>query len=434
MQAGNRPADVQRGSATQLPHEANFFDAVITDPPYYDNVPYADISDFFYVWLKRSVGSIFPQHFGSRNTPKKSEAIADVHRHGGDSDLATAAYESMIESSFSEAHRVLKPEGILIVVYAHKTTLGWSTLVDALRRSGFTVTEAWPLDTEMKSRLRGMSSSALASSIFLVARKRSDAHRIASYESAVRPQLEAIVQERIATLWEQGITGADLVIAAVGAGLRAFTTFERVEYANGEEVGAERFLSEVEGAVLDAMLKQIAGKVARGVTAVDPPSRFYVLWRYVYRATAIDAGEAIVFTYGQHVELDGQAGLSSGRCPLLEKKKNTYQLRNFSERGNDEKLGLPSDDGDPAPLIDVLHRVLWLMEHSPRKLTEFFREAHVNRDQLRVLAQALSGPALKGGELGDVSGGSELAALIKLTANWKSVVEGAISPLERSAT
>jgi putative DNA methylase len=223
------------------------------------------------------------------------------------------------------------------------------------------------------------------------------------------------------------------VIAAVGAGLRAFTKYERVEFANGEEVPAERFLAEVEGVVLDVMLEQIAGKVARGVTAVDQRSRFYVLWRYVYKAAAIDAGEAIVFTYGQHVELDGQKGLSGGRNPLVEKQKNTYRLRDFTDRGDDEKLGQADDSGEAAPLIDALHRVLWLMEHrSPRAMTDFFREARVNRDQLRVLAQALSGPALRGGELGEVSAGSELAALTKLTSNWKSVIDDALSPLERS--
>ena len=162
--------------------------------------------------------------------------------------------------AFAEAHRVLKPGGSLVVVYAHKTTLGWSTLVDALRRARFTVTEAWPLDTEMKGRVRAMDSAALASSIFLVARKR-EASRPASYETDVYPELEAIVRERVDTLWDQGISGADLVIACVGAGLRAFTRFARVEYANGEEVPAERFLTEVETVVLDSILGRLSKEV-----------------------------------------------------------------------------------------------------------------------------------------------------------------------------
>ncbi len=137
------------------------------------------------------------------------------------------------------------------------------------------------MDTEKKGRLRAQDSAALASSIFLIARKRRSETGAGNYEDDVRPDLDQIIHERVATLWDQGITGADLVIAAVGAGLRAFTKYERVEYANGEEVPAERFLAKVEGVVLDVMLEQIAGKVARGITAVDPASRFYVLWRYV---------------------------------------------------------------------------------------------------------------------------------------------------------
>ena len=177
-------------------------DAVVTDPPYYDNVPYADISDFFYVWLKRTIGPLYPQHFASESTPKKSEIVADAVRHGGDKHKATAAYESMMAKAFVEASRVLKPDGQMVVVYAHKTTLGWATLVDAMRRARFTVTEAWPLDTENTSRLRAMESAALASSIFLIARKRST-DSTGSYEEVVEPELKDIVRERVATLWEQ---------------------------------------------------------------------------------------------------------------------------------------------------------------------------------------------------------------------------------------
>jgi putative DNA methylase len=300
-------------------------------------VPYADISDFFYVWLKRTVGHLYPEHFATEGTPKKSEAVADAVRYGGSREKARAAYEQMMARAFAEANRVLKPSGQLTVVYAHKTTLGWSTLVDALRHAGFTVAEAWPLDTERGVRVRAQKSAALASSIFLVARKRDDSggtadsavhqktgqrpvpQSVGFYEDEVRPELEKIVRERVDSLWKIGITGADLVIAAVGAGLRAFTRFSRVEYANGEEVPAEKFLAEVEGVVLETLLEKIFGVTGSGVAAVDGPSRFYVLWRYAYKVAEMDAGEAIVFTYGQNVELDGQNGLSAGTRALVEK-------------------------------------------------------------------------------------------------------------------
>jgi len=477
-----RSATLTRGSATALAWPDSSFDAVITDPPYYDNVPYADISDFFYVWLKRTVGHLYPEHFATEVTPKKSEAVADANRHGGSKDKARRAYEEMMVQSFAEAHRVLKPGGQMVVVYAHKTTLGWSTLVDALRQAGFTVTEAWPLNTEMGARLRAMESAALASSIFLVARKRGsgslpdDDHDkqpasdslagcptgsyeeqlqpelernlrasdslagcpTGSYEQEVRPELERIVRERVDSLWKMGISGADLVIAAVGAGLRAFTRFARVEYANGEEVPTEKFLAEVEGVVLETLLEKIFGTASSGVATVDGPTRFYVLWRYTYGAGQVDAGEAIVFSYGQPVELDGPDGLSVGRAAspaLLEKKKGKYRLRDFTERGHHEKLGLPvggaadpSAGWQPAPLIDVLHRILWLIENRPRELNDFLEQARPDRERLRLVANALAGPALSGKTEEEAATlltttAPEQAALKKLIQNWHNLIE-----------
>ncbi len=304
-------------------------------------------------------------------------------------------------------------------------------MLDALRRSGFTVTEAWPLDTERKGRVIAMDTAALASSIFLVGRKRVESVT-GNYETEVRSELERIVRERVGTLWEAGISGADLVIACVGAGLRAFTKFARVDYANGEEVPAERFLAEVETVVLETILRRLSKEVgANGgrysLAGLDAATRFYLLWRYTYKNTDLDAGEAIIFANGTHVELDGVDGLSSGRRALVEKKKSKYAIRNYFDRGNDDKLGLPTEDGQAATLIDVLHRVLWLMENRPREIGKFLVEAGPNRDQLRLVVQALIGPALRGGELSDVSPTGELALLAKLAANWRSVVDDAVT-------
>jgi putative DNA methylase len=264
-------------------------------------------------------------------------------------------------------------------------------------------------------------------SIFLVARKREGTWS-GSYEDEVRPELDKIVRERIDSLWKMGITGADLVIAAVGAGLRAFTRFSRVEYANGEEVPAEKFLAEVEGVVLETLLEKIFGITGSGVAGVDGPSRFYVLWRYTYKAAEMDAGEAIVFTYGQNVELDGRNGLSTGSRALVEKKKGKYRLRDFAERGEDEKLGIPKGDGKAAPLIDILHRILWLVENQPRNLTSFLDEARPDRERLRLVAQALAGTALAGRkndgpEHAVATTPREAAALKKLVANWRALID-----------
>jgi putative DNA methylase len=301
-----------------------------------------------------------------------------TYRHDDDPAKAFAAYETMMSAAFSEACRSLKPDGALVIVYAHKTTVGWATLIDSLRTAGCAVVEAWPLDTEMTAGRR-VGMAMLASSIFLVARKREGAE-VGTYEGQVKGELEQIVRERVETLWAMGISGADLVIACVGAGLRAFTRFARVEYANGEEVPAERFLTEVETVVLESILtrlsKEVGGKSAQtSLAGMDATTRFYVLWRYTYGSADLEAGEAIIFANGTHVELDGIGGLSAGARALVEKKKGKYRLLDYTERGDDEKLGIPNGEGHPVPLVDALHRTLWLMENRPGRLAEFLREA-----------------------------------------------------------
>jgi putative DNA methylase len=412
-----KSATVNRGTALSLPIESSSYDAVVTDPPYYDNISYAILSDFFYCWLKRSIGFIHLDNFASEGTPKKNEIVSDSLRHEGNKNIARAAYESMMAEAFIEARRVLKTNSPLVCVYAHKTTMGWATLIEALRKAGFVVAEAWPIETERKGG-RKKEKAVLASSIFLVARRREN-NEAGSYD-AVKPELESIVRERVETLWKEGISGADLVIAAVGAGLRAFTRYAKVEYQNGEEVPAEKFLTEVEGTVLETLLEKIFNVPRSGVAGVDAATRFYVLWRFTYKYAEIDAGEAIVFAYPQDVELDGPKGLSTGVNSLLEKKKNKFRPRDFAERGNIEALGI-SDNGTPAPLIDVLHKILWLMENQPLKINEFLEKVTPPVERLRLVAQALKGHTL-GGSAEEISA-PEQTALGKLLANWRSVIE-----------
>jgi len=417
---------VDRGSALSLKWDTTSFDAVITDPPYYDNVSYSNLSDFFYVWLKRSVGYLYPEHFAVSLTPKKQEAIVATYRHKGDKNVAKEVYENMMAQSFSEAARVLKRGAPFVIVYAHKTTVGWATLINALRDASFTVVEAWPLDTEMATRPTAQDTAALASSIFLISRLR-EGNDIGFYEGEVRPELQAIVRERLERLWAQGVTGADLVIACVGAGLRAFTKYARVEYANGEPVPADTFLAEVEGAVLESLLEKLFGVASAGIGGIDPVTRFYVLWRYAYRGSALDAGEAIVFAYPQRVELEGPGGLTSGANPLVVRNKSRYLLRDFSERGVEEDLGLPQE-GKTTPLIDVLHRLLWLVENRPALIPAYLDEARPDIERLRLVAQTLGGHTLEGNGSGDgrslvAARGAEASALHKLTTNWRTLIE-----------
>ena len=430
-----RPATVLRGSATKLATaglEESSFDAVITDPPYYDNESYAELSDTFYVWLQPALQHVFPQHFASPLTPKRQECVAAAYRQGGTKEAAYAHFERSLAEALGQVRRVLKPDGILTLVYAHRTTAGWTTLVNAIRDAGFEVTEAWPVETETKSRAAHQGDAALRSSVFIVARPRLAA-RTGSYEDDVAPLLREVAAERVRSLWNggSGLGGADLLMASVGAGLRPYTRFRRVEYANGDEMPPETFLREVEGAVLGSMIEEIFDLPGTGVAAVDPVTRFYVLWRFTYGAAAIDAGDAFVFCYPQNVELDEGSGMVGPAPALVEKSGTDVRVRTFAERGAHGALGLP-DDNRPVPLVDALHRTLWLMDNRPADLPLYFKKARPNQEQLRLVAQALSGPVLTahGREDGLAD---EMSALQKLTANWRGVVDesGASRPAAR---
>ncbi len=420
-----QPSVVARGNAEKLFYNDETFDAVVTDPPYYSSIYYADLSAFFYVWLKRIVGDLYPEHFTLPVPPKRREAVAQPSEHGGDAKKANMHYQDMMRRSFAEARRVLKPGAPLVCVYAHRTTEGWATLIRALVGAGLTVTEAWPVQTESRGRVNALGAAALSDSIFFVARRR-ETTETGRYEAQVKPELLHIARERVTTLWAggKGIGGADLLMAAVGAGLRAYTRFAKVEYANGEIVPAELYLRDVEGVVLDVMLDEIFGLRGAAVGSVDPETRFYVLWRFTYRESLIQAGDAYVFCYPQGIEIDGPQGLSGPPPCLVEKSRSKFRVRTFEERGSDDGLGI-STNGRQAPLIDVIHRLLWLLDHRPIQVREFLKSARPSQEQLRLVTQALCAPVLSRPEAQDATTTTELRALSKLNANWRSVVEGA---------
>lgn len=414
---------VTRGNAENLYLESESFDAVITDPPYYSSIYYADLSAFFYVWLIRILGDLYPEAFTLPMPPKRREAVAQPSEHGGDSRKANDHYQKLMSRSLSEARRVLKPRAPLVCIYAHKTTEGWALLIQALVDAGLTVTEAWPIQTEARGRTNALEAAALSDSIFFVARRREEAD-VGQYESEVKPELESIARERVATLWAggTGIGGADLLMAAVGAGLRAYTRFSRVEFKNGQPVPADEYLREVEGVVLDAMLEEIFGLKGPSVSSVDSITRFYILWRFVYRESGIEAGDVYVFCYPQGIEIDGPIGICGNAPALVEKDDNHFRVRNYTQRGDDEELGA-LHNGKPAPIVDVLHRLLWLTENRPTEIQEFIDATKPNLEQLRLVAEALCSPILDRKREKEAKLTSELSALSKLTANWRNIIE-----------
>ncbi len=224
---------VQQGSATELPYPDNFFDAVLTDPPYYDNVNYSALSDFFYVWLKRTVGDLYPELFATPLTPKSEEIVQDPNRQNG-RESARAFFEQRLTQAFRKIHRVLKPGGIAVIVFAHKTTEAWETVINALLEAGLYMTASWPIHSEMRARLNAQETASLASSIYMVCRKRTT-EEIGDY-TRVRREIEARVRERLAQFWEEGIRGADFFMSAIGPAVEVFGRYARVEKLSGEAV------------------------------------------------------------------------------------------------------------------------------------------------------------------------------------------------------
>jgi putative DNA methylase len=293
----------------------------------------------------------------------------------------------------------------------------------------------------MGARLRGQNSAALASSIFLVARKRK-ASDIGDYAMDVRPQLSDIVRERVATLMTEGVSGADLVIACIGAGLRAYTQYERVELPNGEELAASSFLDEVQKEVVEAVLTSVLQCDRRGVSAVDKATQFYIMGRYEYGEAVVEFDEANTLAKGIGVELDGPGGLTDSKHALVKKTKNKVQLKDYQDRGAYDNLGIqkteiaqtfnqkPQAIGAAPSLIDILHRLLWLIEHKPSEMSAFLSLAQPDATQLRLVAQALAGRALTPNHAREEDQEAitsqrthEQSAIDTLLASWKRLVE-----------
>ncbi|MBP9888826.1 MAG: DUF1156 domain-containing protein, partial [Leptospiraceae bacterium] len=214
------------GSAESLSIESNTVDAVVMDPPYYDNVMYAELSDYFYVWLKRTAGLLYPEGFQEYLTDKDREAVANPARFKGRKkakDVAGLDYQKRMARIFTECRRVLKPEGVLTVMFTHKASGAWDALAKGLVEAGFTITASWPINTESESSMHIKDKTAAKSTIFLVCRKFDEEKRETSFWEEVEPLVGAKVRSRIAEFQNAGIKGVDLYLANFGPALEVFS-------------------------------------------------------------------------------------------------------------------------------------------------------------------------------------------------------------------
>ncbi len=233
-----------------------------TDPPYYDAVPYGDLSDFFFVWLKRTLPGhpLLRDPFDADNplSPKTREAVQDETKQQDGHPKNRQWFEETMAKAFAEGRRVLADDGVGCVVFAHKTTEGWEALLSGMIRGGWTITGSWPIATEMATRLRARDSAALATSVHLICRPRPEDAPVGDWADVLR-ELPRRVADWMERLQGEGIRGADLVFACIGPALEIYSRFRAVETAEGRAVGLPEYLEKVWEVVGRAALETVLG-------------------------------------------------------------------------------------------------------------------------------------------------------------------------------
>ena len=286
-------------------------------------------------------------------------------------------FEDMLKKSFQEIFRVLKPKGVSIIVYAHKSTEGWETLINSLLDSGLIITSAWPINTEKEGRLRAQESAALASSIYIVARKME--REPTGFYNDVKDQLKVHLNKKLERLWQEGIGGADFFISAIGSAIEVFGKYEKVIDYEGNTIRADRLLSDVRKIATDYAVKQILHNGFAG--EISDLTRFYVLWRWNYGSVKVQFDEARKLAQSVGIDLSHEWG---GKGFINKQKEFIYV------QGPDERL--MESLKNSSELIDVLHQVLMLWAESKRdKMVELLQMSGFgNSEAFYRVAQAVS--------------------------------------------
>ena len=295
---------------------------ISTDPPYYDNIGYADLSDFFYVWLRRSAASLFPDLFATLAVPKAEELVATPYRHGGPEKAEAFFLDGMnraVRRMAERTHRVLP----VTIYYAFKqaetrdaagtASTGWETFLAGVIRSGFSITGTWPMRTENASRLVGMDTNALASSIVLVCRRRPADAAVAGrneFIDALKEELPPALVE----LQKAGIAPVDLAQAAIGPGMAVFSRYRSVNHVDGKPLTVREALGHI-NEVLDQTLEEQEGDF-------DGDTRWAVAWFTQYHFEEGEFGDAEILSKAKNTSVAGlvQAGIlrsGGGRVRLL---------------------------------------------------------------------------------------------------------------------
>lgn len=357
-------ASVAAVSAVHSPLPDDGAQAFVTDPPYYDAVPYADLADFFYVWLKRSVGDLYPTLFSEVGSPKDEEIVQLSERNPIYANKTRENFEALMKEAMTEGRRVLEPSGVGIVVFAHKSTTGWETQLQAMIDGGWVVTASWPIDTERPGRLRANNSAALASSVHLVCRPRErpdgslSTSEIGDWRDVLQ-QLPRRIHEWMPRLAEEGVVGADAIFACLGPALEIFSRHAHVEKASGETVLLKEYLEHVWAAVAKEALAQVFKDA--DTAAFEPDARLTAMWLWTLNAGKTNGAEADSDEEEDEDEEEGSKGKAG-------KAKGGFVLEYDAARKIAQGLGANLEDlshiaevsGETARLLPVSERTQYL--------------------------------------------------------------------------
>lgn len=284
----------ERASATAIPLPDASAQLFVTDPPYYDAISYADLSDFFYVWLRRALNESYPDLFEFNETPKPDEIIVEPTPVAGVGKKNQTFYLDNMKRAMSDARRVLMPEGVGIIVFAHKSTAGWEAQLQGMLDAGLTITASWPIDTEREDKVSGIGQARLGSSIHLVCRPRETATDLTAHGNIgdwrdVLQELPVRIHEWMPRLAEEGVVGADAIFACLGPALEIYSRYMRVEKANGDLVTLKEYLEHVWSAVAKEALTIIIPDA--DTSGFEEDARLTAMWLWTVTAASRTEGE-----------------------------------------------------------------------------------------------------------------------------------------------
>lgn len=403
-------------------------DVIITDPPYYNSIGYAVLMDYFYVWLRRQLHGLsdeFDAVFDSPLTPKwdreqsDGELVDDASRHLGDQTASKRAYETGMERVFRRCAANLKAEGRLVVVFANKQPDAWETLVSAIVRAGFVVDGSWPIQTEQAARMRAQSSSALASSVWLVCKKRPAVAK-PGWDNQVLDDMRTNIRAMLREFWDAGIRGPDFVWAATGPAMEAYSKHPVVKKANEPgPMTVSEFLTHVRRIVVDFVVGRVLSgdKVGDADMAaadrLDEPTAYYLLHRHDFGMDEAPVGACILYAIscgipdrelagtwdligftkgkGKGEEDDEEADADAEADPETDDDSGSkVKLKTWAQRKG-KSLGYEAPGGKPVPLIDRVHCLMHLWKAGDlSKVDEYLDGNGLRRQELfKRLLQSL---------------------------------------------